>query len=51
MAKEICMITANVTNCLNRKLHNTGENFLTESWVYKMIFASRSEGPKNFKIG
>lgn len=24
-----------------RKLHNTGENFLTESGVYKLVFKSR----------
>ncbi|HIE4786655.1 TPA: BRO-N domain-containing protein, partial [Clostridioides difficile] len=26
-----------------RKLHNTGENFLTESGVYKLIFKSKKK--------
>lgn len=48
--KQVIKLTnSNVTNCLNRKLHNTGENFLTESGVYKMIFASRSEGAERFQ--
>lgn len=34
-----------------RKLHNTGENFLTESGVYKLIFKSQKKRLKNFKIG
>lgn len=37
------------TNCLIRKLNNAGENFLTEAGVYKMIFASRSEGAEKFQ--
>ena len=37
------------TNCTFRKLHNTGENFLTESGVYKMIFASRCEAAERFQ--
>ena len=37
------------TNCPFRKLHNTGENFITESGVYKMIFASRSDGAEKFQ--
>lgn len=40
---------SNGTNCPNRKFHNTGENFLTESGVYKMIFISRSEGAEKFQ--
>ena len=40
---------SDVTNCPIRKLNNAGENFLTESGVYKMIFASRSEGAERFQ--
>lgn len=32
-----------------RKLHNTGENFLTESGVYKLIFKSRKENAERFQ--
>ncbi|WP_176482387.1 phage antirepressor, partial [Clostridioides difficile] len=32
-----------------RKLHNTGENFLTESGVYKLIFKSRKEEAERFQ--
>lgn len=32
-----------------RKLHNTGENFLTESGVYKLIFKSRKEEAEKFQ--
>lgn len=32
-----------------RKLHNTGENFLTESGVYKLIFKSRKESAERFQ--
>lgn len=32
-----------------RKLHNTGENFLTESGVYKLIFKSHKEEAENFQ--
>lgn len=32
-----------------RKLHNTGENFLTESGVYKLIFKSRKETAEKFQ--
>ena len=32
---------SDVTNSLIRKLNNAGENFLTESGVYKLIFRSR----------
>lgn len=37
------------TNCPPRKLNNFGENFITESGVYKMIFASRCEGALKFQ--
>ena len=36
-------------NCTYRKLNNRGENFLTESGVYQMIFASRCEKAKEFQ--
>lgn len=32
-----------------RKLNNAGENFLTESGVYKLIFKSRKENAENFQ--
>ncbi|HGM3507067.1 TPA: Bro-N domain-containing protein [Clostridioides difficile] len=32
-----------------RKLHNTGENFLTESGVYKLIFASKKKKAEKFQ--
>ncbi|HCQ6057428.1 TPA: toxin Bro [Clostridioides difficile] len=32
-----------------RKLHNTGENFLTESGVYKLIFKSKKEEAERFQ--
>lgn len=32
-----------------RKLHNTGENFLTESGVYKLIFKSKKENAEEFQ--
>lgn len=40
---------SNVTNCHFRKLHNTGENFLTESGVYKLIFKSHKEEAEKFQ--
>lgn len=38
-----------MTNCPIRKLNNRGENVLTESGVYKMIFASRSSEAEKFQ--
>lgn len=32
-----------------RKLHNTGENFLTESGVYKLVFKSHKESAERFQ--
>ena len=32
-----------------RKLNNAGENFLTESGVYKLIFKSRKEAAERFQ--
>ena len=40
---------SNVTNCHFRKLHNTGENFLTESGVYKLIFKSKKKEAEKFQ--
>lgn len=37
------------TNCTFRKLHNTGENFITESGVYKLIFLSRTTEAERFQ--
>lgn len=39
---------SDVTNCRFRKLHNTGENFITESGVYKLVFRSRKEKAERF---
>lgn len=39
---------SDVTNCHFRKLHNTGENFITESGVYKLVFRSRKEKAERF---
>uniref|UniRef100_UPI0020B15BD7 BRO family protein n=1 Tax=Clostridioides difficile TaxID=1496 RepID=UPI0020B15BD7 len=38
-----------VTDSHIRKLHNTGENFLTESGVYKLIFKSKKEEAEKFQ--
>lgn len=38
-----------VDNTDFRKLHNTGENFLTESGVYKLIFKSNKEQAEEFQ--
>ena len=40
---------SNVGNTNFRKLHNTGENFITESGVYKLIFKSRSSKAEKFQ--
>ena len=40
---------SNVDNIDFRKIHNTGENFLTESGVYKLIFKSRKEEAERFQ--
>ena len=47
--QTIVLKNSDVTNCLNRKLNNRGESFLTESGVYKMIFASRSYEAERFQ--
>lgn len=41
-SKQIVKLTnSKISSTEFRKLHNTGENFLTESGVYKLIFKSR----------
>lgn len=40
---------SNVGNIDFRKLNNAGENFLTESGVYKLIFKSRKEEAERFQ--
>lgn len=40
---------SDVTNCHIRKLNNAGENFLTESGVYKLIFKSHKEEAERFQ--
>ena len=48
--KQVIKLTnSKVTNCHFRKLHNTGENFLTESGVYKLIFKSHKEEAEKFQ--
>ena len=39
---------SNIGNTDFRKLHNTGENFLTESGVYKLVFKSRKPEAERF---
>lgn len=40
---------SNVKDIDFRKLHNTGENFLTESGVYKLIFKSKKKEAEKFQ--
>lgn len=48
--KQIVKLTnSNVHNLHFRKLHNTGENFLTESGVYKLIFKSQKKEAEKFQ--
>lgn len=39
---------SDVTNCHIRKLNNAGENFLTESGVYKLVFKSHKPNAEKF---
>ncbi len=49
-AKQVVKLTnSNVNNLDIRKLHNTGENFLTESGVYKLVFKSNKENAERFQ--
>ncbi|WP_131068798.1 phage antirepressor KilAC domain-containing protein [Clostridioides difficile] len=45
----IKLINSKISSTDIRKLHNTGENFLTESGVYKLIFKSRKEEAERFQ--
>lgn len=48
--KQVVKLTnSNVKDVDFRKLHNTGENFLTESGVYKLIFKSNKEQAEEFQ--
>ena len=48
--KQVIKITnSDMTNCPFRKLNNAGENFLTESGVYKLIFKSNKEEAEKFQ--
>ena len=47
--KQVVKLTnSKVNNTDFRKLHNTGENFLTESGVYKLVFKSRKPNAEAF---
>ena len=49
-SKQVVKLTnSKVDNIDFRKLHNTGENFLTESGVYKLIFKSNKEQAEEFQ--
>lgn len=45
----IKLTNSKVTDSNFRKLHNTGENFLTESGVYKLIFKSKKKEAEEFQ--
>ncbi|MFR9240984.1 MAG: phage antirepressor [Clostridium baratii] len=48
--KQIIKLTnSKMHNMHFRKLHNTGENFLTESGVYKLIFKSHKKEAERFQ--
>lgn len=48
--KQVIKLTnSKVTDSNFRKLHNTGENFLTESGVYKLIFKSNKTEAEKFQ--
>lgn len=48
--KQVVKLTnSNVKDIGFRKLHNTGENFLTESGVYKLIFKSKKKEAEKFQ--
>lgn len=48
--KQLMKLTnSKMHNMQFRKLHNTGENFLTESGVYKLIFKSKKEEAEKFQ--
>lgn len=48
-AKQVVKLTnSKVAKYDFRKLHNTGENFLTESGVYKLVFKSHKPNAEAF---
>lgn len=48
--KQVIKLTnSDVTDCHIRKLNNAGENFLTESGVYKLIFKSHKPDAEKFQ--
>lgn len=49
IVKDIHFRNSIVQDMNFRKLHNTGENFLTESGVYKLIFKSNKEEAERFQ--
>lgn len=49
-SKQVRKLTNSIVSEVDfRKIHNTGENFLTESGVYKLIFKSRKENAERFQ--
>lgn len=49
-SKQVVKLTNSIVDNTDfRKLHNTGENFLTESGVYKLIFKSNKEQAEEFQ--
>lgn len=47
--QKIKLKNSDTVNTLIRKLNNAGENFLTESGIYKLIFRSRKESAERFQ--
>ena len=48
--RQVIKISNSKVHNMNiRKLHNTGENFLTESGVYKLIFKSKKKEAERFQ--
>ena len=49
-SKQVIKLTNSTVGLTDfRKLHNTGENFLTESGVYRLIFKSRKPSAEKFQ--
>jgi len=49
-ANQLKKLTNSITDSIRfRKIHNTGENFLTEAGVYKLIFRSRKPEAERFQ--
>lgn len=48
--KQVIKLTNSIVKDIDfRKLHNTGENFLTESGVYKLVFKSNKPDAERFQ--